>query len=909
MRIRAIRGAGIASLSAPFAVELDVEPLRSAGVFVIVGPTGAGKSSILDALCLALFDGAPRLERAPRTVHEGDDAIRPADPRSLVHRGASEAWAEVDFDGLRGGSFRARWEVRSVRRRDGTRVLGKPTMSLVELRHGERGLEPGVRIGTTKTEVLDAIEVRLGLDFAQFCRSVLLPQGELVSFLEAPDDERARLLERITGTEVYSALSRAVHERAAVLGRSVRERTVELESVPRLTDDERAALAAVAQEAARRGARATKRLAEIAAAVRLHETSSVLRAELAQAEREAAELGRQLELWEPRRHDVQLARRMRALRAEREAFANGEKELEAARAVERRLEAELEALAPEVGAAETRCERARAQLAALEAETPRFEASVAAHEAALAALSAAAAADTEIRARCRRAELAERDAGVRLRDAKKRADAFERALDEIEREIVAIGETSSWPLAALLRDELRAGEPCPVCGSTEHAADLGALGASHRGADASTVARVLEKRRELLRRRDEARVERERALATLVARTEEHHRSAAELQTAKRAEEEAEAHALRLAGERARVEAEHGEDSPAQRRAARARAIEDSRAKLARCDQELRSLELTRERTRARLDLVRERVAGLREVVAEQGARLAAALAGRGLSAADLARVDRFSDREVDGWAAELDRLDQQRDRQLAILQERRRRMELHSAEVPADLPDRAALEAAQREAEAERTEAEQARARAEARIADDDARRSDWQARSEALAALRVEAATWETLSRLVGSADGKKLRVLVQSMALDVLLAHANHHLHLLAPRYQLVRRGSGSLALDVVDGELDGSTRPTSGLSGGERFLVSLALALGLGTMTAERDDIGSLFLDEGFGSLDEDSLEQALEVLDALRQAGRQIGVVSHVGRLAERFEVRVEVLPTEAGASVVRVRTA
>ncbi|MBX7194566.1 MAG: nuclease SbcCD subunit C [Sandaracinaceae bacterium] len=146
---------------------------------------------------------------------------------------------------------------------------------------------------------------------------------------------------------------------------------------------------------------------------------------------------------------------------------------------------------------------------------------------------------------------------------------------------------------------------------------------------------------------------------------------------------------------------------------------------------------------------------------------------------------------------------------------------------------------------------------------------------------------------------------------MALDLLLAHANEQLRALAPRYRLVRRTTqpGSLALDVIDGDLEGGARATSSLSGGERFLVSLALALGLGTMTAERDDVGSLFLDEGFGSLDEESLEQALEALDALRQAGRQIGVVSHVARLAERFEVRVEVRPVEPGASTVHVTTA
>ena len=214
MRIRAIRGAGLASLEAAFELNLDAEPVRSSGIFVIGGPTGAGKSTILDALCLALFDRAPRLERAPKTISThtaNDDVIRPSDPRSIVRRGASLAYAEVDFTGRRGGAYRARWEVRASKKRDGTRVLGKPAMSLARLEH--LGLE-GQRIGTTKTDVLREIEQRLGLDYGQFCRSVLLPQGELASFLEVPDDERARLLERVTGTEIYSRLSQTIHVRA-----------------------------------------------------------------------------------------------------------------------------------------------------------------------------------------------------------------------------------------------------------------------------------------------------------------------------------------------------------------------------------------------------------------------------------------------------------------------------------------------------------------------------------------------------------------------------------------------------------------------------------------------------------------------------------------------------------------------
>jgi exonuclease SbcC len=923
MRIRAFRGAGLASLAAPFVLELDAEPLRSAGVFVIGGPTGAGKSTILDAMCLALFDRAPRIDRAPRSAPDPteDEAIRASDPRSLVRRDATLAFAEVDFDGLRGGSYRARWEARSVRRRDGGRGVGKPVMTLVDLSAGAEGAVPGLRIGTTKTEVLAAIESRLGLDFAQFCRSVLLPQGELASFLEAPDDERARLLERITGTEIYSKLSRSVHERAAALVRAVRERSIELEAVPVLADDERTGLAAEAEEAGRRGARAGKRLAELTAAIRLHETSRVLREELAQTEREAAELGRQLVLWEPRRQDVALAGRARTLRPEREALASSERELEVARVDEARLASELSALVPEVGRREALRDRARAALATFDAGATGFEASVTAHEAALAGLAADTVRDGDLRASRRRAELAERAAQARLRDARKSAEAFERALADLEAELGELGGAAwgaaSWgPLAELLQTELRPGEPCPVCGSLEHPGVHAASererptaverGASPRRSDAAAAARALQTRRSLLERRDAARVEIARARATLAARSEDHERSQAELRVA---EEAAESGAERLASGRARIEAEHGAEPPPLRRASRSRESDSLRAELSRCEGGLRTVELAREAMHARLGLVRERVAALESVRAERGARLEADLVERGLTSADLARVARLSDREIDGWASELERLDQQRDRQLAILAERRRRVELQAAEVPADMPAKEALELALREAEEERAAAEQRRARAEAMLVEDDCRRADRRARGDALAALRSQAATWETLARLVGSADGKKLRVLVQSMALDALLSHANHHLHVLAPRYQLARRTGGSLALDVVDGDLDGAPRATSSLSGGERFLVSLALALGLGTMTAERDDIGSLFLDEGFGALDEESLEQALEVLDALRQAGRQIGVVSHVGRLAERFEVRVEVLPTQAGQSLVRVRTA
>jgi exonuclease SbcC len=984
VRIRAIRGRGLASLSAPFELDLDAEPMRGAGVFVIGGPTGAGKSTILDAMCLALFDRAPRIARAPQrdviragtrtrasapigptaseqepTVRDASDEawIRATDPRSIVRRGARHAFAEVDFEGRRGGLFRARWEVRSVKRRGGGHALGKPTMSLLALgkvpaRRDDRRDEdsssastasevgrrspPGElatvaedprsaqlegasrgRVGTTKTDVLAQIEARLGLDFAQFCRSVLLPQGELASFLEAPDDERARLLERVTGTEIYSTLSRVVHARATTLVREARERSVEIDALAVLTDAEREQLARHRDEAAIEAARTNKRLAELVAIERAHETCRILALELVQAERELDEVTRQLGLFEPRREDVARGQRAREVRAEQQAARTAALELGRA---ERELAGLLEQLdrsVPAVAESEEALERGRAELLALEADSAPLEARLVAHERALAGWSECAGRDEALRPARHRAELAFEGAGRRERDARKTLAAFERELAVVAEVAVVEGELSAEaaersiePLAALVRHQLRAGEPCPVCGATEHprrAGDESAGRAAGRRDDPRAVVEALEARRRRAERCETLRVETSRAQAVLGLRQEETERARQVLVEARLAAEQAyEARSLA----RAEIEREHGVEPPAQRRAAHARALAAARGHLASLERAHAEQTARIERARVGSESARVRVEHAAGACEAARHALAAALASRGLTADDLTQAERLDERELARWSTEIERLDQRRDRQRAIVGERRRRAEAAQAALPEDLPAPEEIEAARREAERARAGAEQVRVVAETRLADDAARRAERAARWVALGALRDEAATWERLARLVGSADGKKLRLVVQSIALDILLAHANQQLRVLAPRYRLARRTTqpGSLALDVLDAELEGGPRATSSLSGGERFLVSLALALGLGTMTAEHDDVGSLFLDEGFGSLDEESLEQALEALDALRQAGRQIGVVSHVARLAERFDVRVEVRPAEPGASTVHVVT-
>lgn len=162
-----------------------------------------------------------------------------------------------------------------------------------------------------------------------------------------------------------------------------------------------------------------------------------------------------------------------------------------------------------------------------------------------------------------------------------------------------------------------------------------------------------------------------------------------------------------------------------------------------------------------------------------------------------------------------------------------------------------------------------------------------------------------WGQLNELIGSADGKKFRNFAQQYSLDVLLSYANRHLRDLSRRYTL-RRVRESLALLVLDQDMGGEIRSVHSLSGGESFLVSLALALGLASLSSQRVKVESLFIDEGFGSLDADSLRVAMDALDQLQAQGRKVGVISHVQEMTERIAVQIQVRRLSGGQSYIKV---
>lgn len=235
MRILAIRGRNLASLEGDFSIDFTAEPLASAGIYSISGPTGSGKSTLLDTMCLALFGRTPRTDQARENEVKlrdvSENTLGQGDPRNLLRRGSVSGYAEVDFVALDGYGYRARWSVRRAR--------DKASGALQKVQHSLTGLPSLKEEQGTSSELLKRISELIGLTFEQFTRSVLLAQNDFATFLKADQGEKASLLEKLTGTERYSAISRLIYEKHAAAKQVYEQLMVRLQGVALLTDQER----------------------------------------------------------------------------------------------------------------------------------------------------------------------------------------------------------------------------------------------------------------------------------------------------------------------------------------------------------------------------------------------------------------------------------------------------------------------------------------------------------------------------------------------------------------------------------------------------------------------------------------------------------------------------------------------
>ncbi|MET7569320.1 SMC family ATPase [Streptomyces sp. NPDC005492] len=972
---------------------VDFDELSAAGLFLLHGPTGAGKTSVLDAVCYALYGSVPGVRQSGQGLTLRSDHAA-AGTRTEVRLELTVAGRRLEL------TRQPPWE-RPKKRGTGS-TLDKAQSWLREY---DATAGTWKDLSRSHQEIGEEVTQLLGMSREQFCQVVLLPQGEFARFLRSDAEARGKLLGRLFDTHRFAEVEKRLAERRRSTEAQVREGDAELLAdahrmqqaagdameLPDLSPGEpglaEAVLtaAAVARSTAREQlavARSRLAAAESAQATADRELADVrelarMQQRFAQAQERAALMEERADGYRQAQARMERARKAEAVAPALELREAADREhREAARAEARArdllpeifagagaagLAAAARRAAEELGGLESarRAEQRLAELGSERAELDRQErADDDVRQEAEAWLAEWDTTRTGLQTRIESAQEAataaeqlavRREPAERRLAAARQRDQFAGDTEDTQRQVLICAERAveardHWldlkeqrlnGIAAELAAHLTDGAPCAVCGATEHPAPARkSAGHVDRAAEEEALAAH--------QRAEEQRTEAERRLSlvreALAAATAE----AGDTPTDQLADEVAELERLYEQARRdaswlhpateelRRAEQEHERRTAIQQqaavRAASRTTLRDSQ------DRERAALEEELAHSRGTADSVAARAAQLERQAAlltdaadtaraaedtaqrlkDADARLADAAFRAGFDTPQAAAdallddtVHRELQRRLDAWQSEEAAV-------RAVLAETDTAAAARQAPADLDRAERAAAEAVRRTREA--ASGCDAAAR---RCAELDRLSVRSAAGARQLAPLREE---YDRVARLAAltagtSADNERrmrLESYVLAARLEQVAAAATVRLRRMSSgRYTLVHsddragRGRSGLGLHVVDA-WTGRERDTATLSGGETFFASLALALGLADVVTDEAGgvrLDTLFIDEGFGSLDEQTLDEVLDVLDSLRERDRSVGIVSHVADLRRRVHAQLEIVKGRAGSAV------
>jgi len=1071
MRILQIRFKNLNSLIGEWEIDLTDPAFASDGIFAITGPTGSGKTTVLDAICLALYGCTPRLGKVTKGANE------------IMSRQTGECFAEVAFE-TQSGRYRCHWSQHRARKR--------PDGELQAPKHEIANADSGEIIEAKIRDVAYRVEKVTGMDFDRFTRSMLLAQGGFAAFLQAAPDERAPILEQITGTEIYSEISIRVHERRREEQDKLEVLQAETANIVILEPEEEKEL----QETLR-----LKQKEEIGLAGRLDETGKAivwltsiddLKKEISSLLAEAKRLQGDMDAFKPERDRLSLARKAASLdgpyatlaairkqqaddqaalknlekgipelessvREQSEVLKSAEQEVNKAKGDlkaglpliqrVRSLDQRLLDQKKIVSEAEESCKRDRASLDAVKRERLKeqkrrtdagkdlslINAYLKEHEQDEWLISGLAGVEEQLRSLLvRQREITQKEtdqkkAGAALKQAAKEFDDcwkrsrirreeledasknLKRARDELDRllsgrllrEYRTEKETLLREMAFLAkiaeledhRVNLEDGKPCPLCGATEHPFAKGNVPVSNeiehriealdeligRAEDQEKVIKKLEEA-EAVARKNLADAERQEVIAgndkktarQTVSRLKEDlerlRADFAELRQAvltklrplgvteipdndisslieslkvrlhawqarlkkkveiekriagidselRRLDAVIETQGNALTEKQGHLEALkkeytagcedrrqlYGDKSPDDEELRLNRAVSDAED----AEKKARDLdnELVQRLNNAKTNIESlKRSIGLRDPELERlETEFIRALGEAGFTDEKRFLEARLAPRMMDELSAKAREMDNRQTELNARQKDRETRL---ATEMARKITDKS-LEEMKEQFKAYENTLKGLRdtiAGLRHRLSENDAAKERIKARQTAIEAQREECRRWENLHELIGSADGKKYRNFAQGLTFEMMIGYANRQLQKMTDRYLLLRDDVQPLELNVVDNYQAGEVRSTKNLSGGECFIVSLSLALGLSHMASRNVRVDSLFLDEGFGTLDEEALDTALEALASLQQDGKLIGLISHVSALKERISAEIRIMPQTGGRS-------
>ena len=953
MKILAIRLKNLTSIEGMVEVDFTAEPLHSAGIFAISGPTGAGKSTLLDALCLALYDKAPRFATSVESVNladVGDNQINQSDVRNLLRRGTSDGYAEVDFLGIDGRRYRSRWSVRRTR----NKISGSLQPQTLEVKE----LDTEKEFQGTKKELLIQLVELVGLTYEQFTRTVLLAQNDFATFLKSKGAAKAELLEKLTGTGVYSRISQEVYARNKAAQEEVTLIQNRMNVIELMPEEELLALQKEKELSAEKRVTGIKLLAEqneqlnVVRSLKMQEDLwkkkqqeeqeeqarlKMLQGALASQEEGLVHFKAQ---WEAIQPDLKKARQLDVqIQSQQDSYTQSKQMLQSANKQVSEQEQKMRMATEQLQVSYSSLNRLLNHVGIEEAlqleqveeilrqEADKLTAEINTNEERLLRLNSfgypllteeqmklqkeltrqqnirqLTETQTKTKAEIERLEKETTDCLKQLTEQETALKVTQRLYENAR---MAVGKD-----VKALRQQLQEGEACPVCGSTAHP--------YHQEQEVvDTLFRSIEQ-------------EYNAAVAncqqinnrSIVLQRDWTHQKMVDGQIGEQLA------ALYKAG----IDA--GNEEQIQHRltelAERILEYRNLYAEWQRSDEEIKKMRAYCEALRENVSLCRlamQKVSSAKEqllllqntasaeqkrfeviekalnVLCQERSQL---LKGKSADEAEAAVAKREKElnlalekarKEVEAVHNRLSGLQgEMKQITLAIGELQEQYKKIGS---PEQLPE---IIKKQQE---ENLNTERALSTMEARLLQQAKNKLTVEQIAKELAEKQTIAERWAKLNKLIGSADGAKFKVIAQSYTLNLLLLHANKHLSYLSKRYKL-QQVPDTLALQVIDCDMCDEIRTVYSLSGGESFLISLALALGLSSLSSNNLKVESLFIDEGFGSLDAESLRTAMEALEQLQMQGRKIGVISHVQEMSERISVQVQVHKKVNGKSVLTV---
>ena len=886
MKILKIELKNLNSLRGKWTVNLSDKIYETDGIFAVTGPTGAGKTTIFDALCLALYGQTPRLKTISAAKNE------------IMSRKTKDCYAGAVFE-INGEKYLSMWKQNKAGKND---RLQPPSHILSYADSGEI-ITDGVK--ETQAKIIELT----GLGFKQFRQSVMLEQGGFDAFLKAGRNERGEILEKLTGTEIYSEISKRIYRRSA-------NEQAELENIKFLRENKKPddgfnnedEILTAIEEAKKKLTVITAEYDETLKSLEWLKSIQKLKNELDDNAHETSRLGKRFEIFAAGSRKLEAAQRAAELIPE---FSN----LKLLRENHKKIQDRAEKLKNEISndsAAVLYLENH--EIPAVDNELREMkknfqpdespESFCAMAKERVKSFEEIAFRKNEIERRKLKAGKIFQQAQNQLKLAEEKQDAAQIKYSGTENKFYELSNLRAGAILEAERRKLKPGQPCPVCGSLEHPELI-----VHD-----------EKINDVFRFDDalkNARNELEKARNDLTA-VNENLKSLKAAEAAARAEYDNSIHELDEISERhAAAKSEISdliaklgikinfvkEINPA---------IDAWLAKIKNLDGELKKLTERRDFFRAGLITKEKNLSQeLYELENSCGElEISEKEFETKLRGENFENEKIFTDSIIE--AGEMKRLNDLKQE----LENEKNRL----AGIKDNLEKKLNLEKARNLTQKSFEELETGKNDAEKLIKDFNREIIKLEGNLDSRKKLMRELAKldkdyerqekicsdWAALNEITGSADGNKFRVFAQNMTLSMMINLANAQLEKMNGRYVLTARpDSSDLELSVIDKEQAGEIRPTENLSGGERFIISLALALALSQISGNKSRIDSLFLDEGFGSLDEETLSTALDALGEVRREGRMIGIISHVQALRERIAAKIEVIPKREGVSVIK----